>query len=142
MIENIDIIKSHPLQALIQAGHQVFAGAPLAVWAWPHIISGLAGDDHLIAVRLEVFLQDRTESLFRRPRRRSVVIGKVEVGDSQIERSAHHRSAVLKDIVAAEVMPQPEGNRRQLQAAASAAVIFHVLVSFRVCRIHTGQITP
>ena len=41
------------------------------------------------------------------------------MGDAQIEGAAHHGAAVLKDIDAAEVVPQAQRDGRQAQAAAA-----------------------
>src|SRR5256884_3546946 len=49
MIEDVDVIDSHATQALVEAREQVLAGAPLAVRARPHEISGLRRDDQLVA---------------------------------------------------------------------------------------------
>ena len=50
MIEDIDIIKPHALQALIQTGQQIFAASPVTVRPLPHIITGLRTDDQFITV--------------------------------------------------------------------------------------------
>ena len=54
MIEDVHIIKIHALQALIKAGDQILAAAMVAVRTLPHIVTGLGGDDQLVAMRLPV----------------------------------------------------------------------------------------
>src|SRR5690606_11956569 len=40
-VEDIDIVESHALQALVAAGDQILAAAPFAVWTGPHQIARL-----------------------------------------------------------------------------------------------------
>ena len=40
-IENVDVVETHALETLIQAGEQIFAGSPLAVGTRPHEITRL-----------------------------------------------------------------------------------------------------
>ncbi len=47
MIEDIHIVKSHTHQALIQAGQQIFAAAPVAVRAVPHIKVSFGADQRV-----------------------------------------------------------------------------------------------
>jgi hypothetical protein len=54
-IEDVDVVETHALQALVEAREQVFArAAALAVRARPHVPAGLAGDDQFVAVGREV----------------------------------------------------------------------------------------
>ncbi|MNE64486.1 hypothetical protein D3C80_1599020 [compost metagenome] len=106
MVENIDIIQAHPFQALIQAGHQILLGAPLAVWTRPHIVTGFGGDNQLIAVCGEILAENPSEVLFGGAWRRSIVVGKVKMGDAQIKGPANHSPSVFEQVVAAEIMPQ------------------------------------
>ena len=61
--------------------------------------------------------------------RRAVVVREVEVRDAEVEGAAHDRAAVLERPLAAEVLPQPERDRGQLQAAAPAAPVGHAVVA-------------
>ena len=52
---NIYILESQSLQALIQAGNQVLAAAPVTVRSLPYIVTGLGADQQFIPVSEEVF---------------------------------------------------------------------------------------
>ncbi len=45
------------------------------------------------------------------------------MGDAQVKGASHHGAGVFEDIDAAEIVPEAERNRGQLQSAASAAAI-------------------
>ena len=79
----------------------------------------------------EVGAQDLAEVDFRRARRRPVIVGEIEVGDAEVERRAADRPHRIERLVEAETVPQPERDRRQLEAAAAAAVVEHRLVAVR-----------
>ena len=53
-VEDVDVVEAHPREALVEAGQQVLARAPLAVRAGPHVVARLGGDDQLVAVGREV----------------------------------------------------------------------------------------
>src|SRR5208282_764301 len=100
--------------------------------AGPHAPAGLGADDQLVAMGPEIEAQNLAEVLFRTPRRRAVVVGQVEVGDAQVEGAQHHRTAVLEDIDAAEVVPQAQGDGGQANAAAATAAVLHGVVALFV----------
>ena len=102
---------------------------PIAVGTGPHVPAGLGGDDHLVAVALEVLRQDQPEVLLGRAVGRAVVVGEVEMGDAAVEGPADDGAAGLEHVGAAEVLPQAERNRRQLQAGAPDATIFAAVVT-------------
>ena len=56
VVKNIHIVQPHAAQALIQAGQQVFAAAPVAVRAVPHFIACFGGNNQLIAVNAKVIV--------------------------------------------------------------------------------------
>ena len=116
-------------EALVEAAEQVLARAPLAVRAGPHVVPGLGRDHQLVAVGLEVLGEDPAEVDLGAPVRRPVVVGEVEVGDPEVERAAQDRAAGRQRPVVAEVLPQAERDRRQLQAAAPAAAVLASLVA-------------
>ena len=89
-IEDVDVFEPHALEALVEAGEQVFAAAPLAVGARPHVVAGLAGDHEFVAIASEVAAQEVAEIDLRRARRRPVIVGEVEVGDPEVERGAQN----------------------------------------------------
>ena len=134
-VEDVDVVEAHPLQALVERGEHVLARAPLAVRAGPHQIAGLGGDDQLVAVRREVGLQGLAEGGLGGAGRRAVVVGQVEVGDAEVEGAAQDGALGLDGPVGAEVVPQAERERGELQAAASGAPVGHVRVAVGVCGV-------
>ena len=61
------------------------------------------------------------------------------MGDAEIEGAAHHGAAVFKDVHAAEVVPQAEGDGGQANAAAAAAAVRHGVVALIAGEIHGGS---
>ncbi len=51
------------------------------------------------------------------------------MGDSQIEGPEHHGASHLEVVDTTKIVPQPEGDDRQLEAAAAAAAVGHRLVA-------------
>src|SRR5262245_32172242 len=62
----------------------------------------------------------------------SVHVRQVEVSDSPVERVPNDGAAIFKDIYSAEVLPEPQRNGRQHQAAFPAAAKFCALVSLLI----------
>ena len=50
-------------------------------------------------------------------------MNEVKVGDALIERIANHRALRFKNIDATKVMPKPERNLREVQAAATSSAV-------------------
>ena len=129
VIEDVHVIDTHPLEALIQAGHQVFARAEVAVGTRPHVPARLGGDDQFVTIGAQVLPQDPTKGRLCRSGRGTVVVGQVEVRDAQVEGAMNHGPGVFKGVDAAKVVPEPQRDRGQLEAALSAAVIGHGVVA-------------
>ena len=127
-VEDVDVVEAHALQALVERGEQVLAAAPLAVGAVPHAVAGLGRDDELVAVAGEVGAQELAEGGLGRARRRAVVVGEVEVGDAGVEGGADDGALGIVGGVPAEVVPEAERDRRELQAGAAAVAIGHAAV--------------
>ena len=128
MIEDVDVVEVHALQALVEAGDQVLAAAVVAVRALPHVVAGLGGDDQLVAVGLPVPQHVHAEVPLRLAVGRAVVVGQVEVGDAVIERRAQDLALHAKRRDLAEVVPQAQRERGQQQAAPAAAPVGHRVV--------------
>ena len=60
---------------------------------------------------------------------RPVVVGQVEVRHAAVERPAQDRPLGLLGPVGAEVLPQPQRERRQLEPAAAAVAVVHGVVA-------------
>src|SRR5690606_28753789 len=71
--------------------------------------------------------------------RRAVVVGEVEVGDAEVEGAAQDGALGLGRTVGAEVVPQAERERRQLQTAASGAPVGQVRVTVGVRGVQRGS---
>ena len=141
-IEDVDVVETHPAEALVEAGEKVLARAVVAVWSRPHVVAGLGRDDQLVAIASQVRPEDPPEVRLGRPGRRAVVVGKVEVGDTAVERPEHGGPLRGERSVVAEVLPEPEGDRGQVEAARADPSIGHRVVAIRgrrVRRCHAGS---
>ena len=63
-VEDVDVVETHAVEAVVERGEEIFARAADAVGAGPHVPTGLGGDEELVAVRAEIFVQDRAEVFF------------------------------------------------------------------------------
>ena len=125
VVEDVDVVEPEAPQALIEAGEEVLPGAEVAVGARPHVPTGLGGDDELVAVVAEVLVEDPGEVGLGAAVGGPVVVGQVEMGDAQVEGSAHDGPLGVDGPVVAEVLPQPERHGGQEQAAAPTTAIGH-----------------
>ena len=131
-VEDVDVLEAHPSKALVEAGQQIFSGAPDPIRPGPHVVAGLTGNHQLVAVAGQVRLQDATEVFLGGAVGRSVVVGQVEMRDAQVEGPAEDRSLGLERAVMAEVLPQSERDGRQEQAAASGPPVRHPGIALAV----------
>ncbi|CAK7283187.1 hypothetical protein SGPA1_21162 [Streptomyces misionensis JCM 4497] len=134
-VEDVDVLQAHPPQALVQGGQQVLARAELPVRARPHQIAGLGGDHQFVAVRGQVGGEGGAERGLGGAGRRAVVVGQVEMGDAQVERPAQDGPLGLHRTVGAEVVPQAERQRGELQPAAPGAPVGHLGVTVGGCGV-------
>ena len=51
MVENVHVIQAHAFEALVEAGDQVFARAPIPIGTVPHVVARLGRNDQFIAER-------------------------------------------------------------------------------------------
>src|SRR4051794_5333377 len=128
-VEDVDVVQAHAPEALVEAREDVLARAPFPVGAGPHVVARLGRDDQLVAPRAQVLGQQAPEVDLGRAVGGAVVVGQVEVGDPQVEGAPDDRPLGVDRAVVAEVLPQAEGDGRQLQAAAPAAAVGHVVVA-------------
>ena len=105
VVEDVDVVEAEAPQALVEAGEEVLARAEVAVRARPHVPAGLGGDDELVAVVAEVVVQDPAEVGLGAAVRGAVVVGQVEMGDTEVEGSAQDGTLGLDGPVVAEVLP-------------------------------------
>ena len=136
VVEDVHIVQSHAAQALVQTGQQVLAAAPVAVGAVPHHIPGLGGDDQLIAVDAEIIAQNFTKIPLGCARLGAVVVGKVKVGDAVVKRRAAERTHVLIGRCVAKIVPQPQRDGGQQQAAVAAAAVGQHIIAVLSRLVH------
>ncbi|MNK50277.1 hypothetical protein D3C87_691520 [compost metagenome] len=135
-IKNIHIVKPHPFQALIKTRYQIFAGTPLAIWTWPHVVTCFRGNNQLIPVGSQILLQNLPKKLFRRSWRRAVIISQIKMSYTQIKSSTDHFASVLELVDAAKIMPKTQRNRRKLKAGSAYTVVFHALIAVFACSVY------
>ena len=136
VVENIHIVQPHALQAPVQAGQQVLAAAPVAVGAVPHQVTGLGGDDQLVAVDAEVVPQNFTKIPLGSARLGAVVVGKVKVGDAVVKCRAAERAHILIRGGVTEIMPQPQRDCGQHKAAGPTAAVGDDLIAVLCGLVH------
>jgi hypothetical protein len=121
----VDVLQPHALQALVKAGQKVLARPPLTVGAGPHVISRLCADHQLVAEGTQVAAHHRVQGLLGGAVGRPVVVCQVEVGDAQIEGVQQGQPTLVQGPLGAEVLPQAQGDRGELEAAPAAAAVGH-----------------
>ena len=129
-VEDVDVLQPHPPQRLVERGQQVLPrAAALAVGPRPHVVAGLGRDHQLVAEAREVLAQAAAEVLLGAAVRRPVVVGQVEVRHAAVERPAQDRALRLLGPVVAEVLPQTQRQRRELQPAPAGVAVVHRVVA-------------
>ncbi len=129
VVKDVDIIHAHAFQALVAAGHQVLARAPVAIGTRPHGIARLVGEDQLVAVGAQVQIVDAAKGLLRRAGRGAIVVGQIQVRHPQVKGTADDRAAVLDGVDPAKVLPETQRDRGQFEATAPAAAVDHRVVT-------------
>ena len=125
-VEDVDVVQAHPLQGLLARGDEVLPRpAALAVGAGPHVVAGLARDDQLVAVGPEVAREGGAEVALGRAVGRAVVVREVEVRHAAVEGPAQGRLLALERHVVAEVVPEAEGDGRQVEPGAADPAVRH-----------------
>src|SRR5262245_30816692 len=64
-VEDVDVLETHPREALIEAREEVLARTPLAVRARPHVVARLRRDDELVTEGPEILVHEHAEVLLR-----------------------------------------------------------------------------
>ena len=105
-VEDVDIVEMHTLQALFEAGNKHFARRTLSVRAFPHVITGLGSDYHLVAMALEVFAVHLAESFLGAAEWRPVIVCQIEACDAVVECIGHLGERLFVDIYSAEIPPK------------------------------------
>ena len=134
VVEDVDIVQMHPLQALIRARDQVLSAAEVAVGAGPHVIARLGRDDELIPIGAPVAVHEDAEVGLSFPIRGTVVVGQIKMGDSRVKGRAQDLLLHAQGRDVPEIVPQAEGEPRQHQAAVSASPVKIALCIARLTR--------
>ncbi len=104
------------------------------------MIARLGGNDQFIAVGLQNQVKYASEILFSRSGRRAIIVGQVKMGDARIEGHLHDLTTILQHIHMPEIVPQAQGDGRQLQTTLATAAVLHGLVTRSSRRIaHKGS---
>ncbi len=135
-VKDVHVLEAHAPEALIEAGQNVLARAPLAIGPRPHAEPRLGGDDHLVAVGGHVLVHDPAKGLLGRAGRRAIVVRQVEMGDAQVKGAPHHGAGVLERVHAAKVVPKPEGDGRQEEPAHPTPPVRHRSIAMLIRLIH------
>ena len=136
VVEDVHIGKSHALEALVQAGQQIFPAAKVAVGAVPHGVARFGGDDQLVPIGGQILPEDLAEVLLGSPGLGTVVVGQVEVGNAVVKGRAAEITHIFIGSRVAEVVPEPQGEGSQLQAGSAAAPVGDRLIAGRSRLIH------
>ena len=128
-VEDVHVVDPHPREALVQAGKEVLPRAQVAIRSRPHVVAGLGRDHELVAVWAQVGRQDPSEVLLGRAIWRPVVVREIEVGDPAVECPPDDRPLCRERPILAEVLPEAERDRRQVQAAPPDAPVRHRFVA-------------
>ena len=71
----------------------------------------------------EIEAKQFTEIFFRRTGRWAVVVGEIEMGDTEIEGASDDGAAGGEDIDVTEIMPESEGDEGEFDATLAAAAV-------------------
>ncbi len=142
-VEDVDVVEARAAEALIEAREQVLPRATaLPVRPRPHVPAGFRRDDQLVPMPVEVLSEQPAEVDLGAPVRRPVVVGEVEVRDPEVEGGAEHRSLRVQRRRVAEVLPEAERDRRELQPAPSTGAVRHAVVSILGSLVRHGCTVP
>ena len=134
-VEDVHIIELHAPQALVEACHEVFARAPVAVGPRPHVVTRLGRNEEFVAVGSERLLHQTAEVLLGRTVGRAVVVRQIEMDDSPVERVMGHLTHFGEGLLAAEIVPHAERKGGQQHTAASRTPVGHAIFVTRRGRL-------
>ncbi len=132
VVEDIDVVQPHPQQARVQGSKQILARAMVAIRAGPHVVSGLGRDDQLVPVWAKILLEDPAEVGFGGAVWRAVIVGEIEVNDTEIECLPQDRALCLQGATVPEVLPQAERYFWKQQAATPGPPVGHGVIALGV----------
>ena len=99
---------------------------------FPHIISRLGRDEEFVTIRQESILHQSAHGFLSASVRRTIVVGKVEVGDSVVEGIVGDGTASFVRIHSSEVVPESQTNLRQQDSALAASLIKCLCVAIAI----------
>ena len=128
-IEHVDVVDTHSLEALVEAGKEILPRSPVAVGPGPHVPASFRGDQELVPIGRQVLFENPPKIRLSGSKRYAVVVGEVEVRDAEIERAAIDRPLHVERLGVAEVTPEAERDGWKQQAARAAAAIGHAVIA-------------
>ena len=106
VIEQIHVFNTHPFQARIQAGKQIFTRTAAPIRPRLHGVSCLGRNEQLVPIGGKILMKDPAECLLGTSERRAVVVSKVKIRHAKVERPADNIARVVIDVIATEIVPQ------------------------------------
>src|SRR5689334_7655923 len=82
-------------------------------------------------MRSEIRAQYASEGLLGRSRRRTVVVGEIEVRYAEIEGAPADGPGIVEDRILAEIVPEAQRQQGKIEAASAAAAIMHAVITVR-----------
>ncbi len=104
-VKHVDILEIHASETLMERREEIFARAPVAIRSGPHVIAGLGGDKHLVAIGTERAFHHAAESLLGRAVGGAVIVGEVKARHAMVKGIMQHVAAHGQRIHIAEIMP-------------------------------------
>jgi hypothetical protein len=89
-----------------------------------------------MAVGRELLTQDAAQRLLGRTVRRAVAVSVVEMSNTQVEGVQDDAALGLERIVSAELLPQPEGEGRQVEPGRAGTPVGQLLVAVLSGQVH------
>ena len=104
-IEHIEVIEPGASKARIAGGDEILARRTGSIHTGPHIMSGFRRYEKLVAVSAQTAPKHTAEVRLRRTGKRPVIVGKVKVTHTIVERTQNHPAGFAEIVVIAEIMP-------------------------------------
>jgi hypothetical protein len=90
-----------------EAGKEILSRSEVAIGAMPHVPTGLGGDDKFVTICNEVLAEDASKVGLGAAIRKAVVVGQIEVGDTEVERSPQEGTLSRKQSVITKMLHGP-----------------------------------
>ena len=107
-VEKVYIVEVHASQALVEACHEIFSRAPVAIGSGPHVVASLGADEQFVAIRRKIILHQSSQGFLCTAIGRSVVVCEVEMRDAVVEGVSCYLTATLIRVYTTEIVPESE----------------------------------